>query len=231
MEDLDGRAESSFNPRTWRSRTTTPTSSGLSSGVGATRSARTRSRRTSSRSSPRSRQSHGDARKAIDLFRKAGEIANRNDADVVTEPHARNAQEEFEKDRTLTQIEGLSTQKKLSLYATASVQVYADEDIDSVPGTVGFAVYEYLTDLLDTDEKSRDTYLRYMNELDTYGMVTSERRSRGFGRGVHKEYTFTDDPDVVAETLREDSRASDLETDEDLVRSVVNAQVADFLSK
>lgn len=232
MEDLDGRAESSFNPQ----------DVAFPDYDANQLRAILRRRRDAFREDALKEdvipliaafaaQSHGDARKAIDLFRKAGEIANRNDDDVVTEPHARKAQEEFEKDRTLTQIEGLSTQKKLSLYATACVQVYANEDIDSVPGTVGFSVYEYLTDLLDTDEKSRDTYLRYMNELDTYGMVTSERRSRGFGRGVHKEYTFTDDPEVVAETLREDSRLSDLEQDEDLVRSVVNAQVNDFLSR
>jgi len=56
-------------------------------------------------------QDHGDARKAIDLFRKAGEIADRAGEDTICEEHVRDAQKEAERDRTLTQMQGLSTQK------------------------------------------------------------------------------------------------------------------------
>ena len=92
-------------------------------------------------------------------------------------------------------------------------------------------MYQYLTDLLDADEKSRDSYLRYMNEAETYNFVTSEKRGRGYGSGVHKEYTFVDDPEVVAETLQADVRLKDAEHDEDLVKSVVNAQIDDFFEE
>jgi len=44
----------------------------------------------------------------------------------------------------------------------------------------------------------------------------------------HKEYTFVDDPEVVAETLQSDIRLGEIENDEDLIRSVVNAQIDDF---
>jgi cell division control protein 6 len=100
--------------------------------------------------------------------------------------------------------------------------------LNAVPSTVAYRVYQYLTDLLDADEKSRDSYLRYMGEAETYNFVTSERRGRGYGSGVHKEYTFIDDPEVVAQTLQADIRLEDVEYDEDLIESVVNAQVADF---
>jgi cell division control protein 6 len=89
-------------------------------------------------------------------------------------------------------------------------------------------VYQYITGLLDTDEKSRDSYLRYMSEAETYNFVTSEKRGRGYGSGVHKEYTFVDSPRVVAETLSADIRLEEIEEDEDLIRSVVNAQIEDF---
>jgi cell division control protein 6 len=173
-------------------------------------------------------QDHGDARKAIDLFRKAGEIADRRDEAAVREDHVRDAQQEAERDRTLTQMQGLSTQKKLSLYATAVVPVYAEKTLNAIPSTVAYRVYQYITDLLDADEKSRDSYLRYMSEAETYNFVTSEKRGRGYGSGVHKEYTFVDDPEVVAETLRADIRLEEIESDDDLVRSVVNAQIEDF---
>jgi cell division control protein 6 len=67
-----------------------------------------------------------------------------------------------------------------------------------------------------------------MNEAETFNFVTSEKRGRGYGSDVHKEYTFVDDPEVVAETLQADVRLEDAGHDEDLVKSVVNAQIDDF---
>ena len=229
MEDLDGRAESSFNPQDvvfpdydanqlqaiLERRCDAYQDDVLADGIIPL-------------SAAFAAQDHGDARKAIDLFRKAGEIADRRGHDIVRETHVRDAQQEAERDRTLTQMQGLSTQKKLSLYATAIVPVHADRNLNAVPSTVAYRVYQYLTDLLDADEKSRDSYLRYMNEAETYNFVTSEKRGRGYGSGVHKEYTFVDDPEVVAETLETDFRLEEAEDEETLVKSVVNAQIADF---
>lgn len=229
MEDLDGRAESSFNPQDvvfsdydanqlqsiLKRRQDAYQDNVLEDGI-------------ISLSSAFAAQDHGDARKAIDLFRKSGEIADRRDQDIVREEHVRAAQKEAERDRTLTQMQGFSTQKKLSLYATAIVPVYANRNINAVPSTVAYRVYQYLCDLIDTDEKSRDSYLRYMTEAETYNFVTSDKRGRGYGSGVHKEYTFVDDPEVVTETLRADFRLNEIGHDEDLIKSVVNAQIEDF---
>jgi cell division control protein 6 len=229
MEDLDGRAESSFNPQDV-----------VFSDYDANQLKAILGRRKDayqegilqdgiiSLSSAFAAQDHGDARKAIDLFRKAGEIADRQRENRVREEHVRDAQEEAERDRTLTQMQGLSTQKKLTLYATAVVPVFSDRNLNAVPSTVAYRVYQYVTELLDAAEKSRDSYLRYMNEAETYNFVISERRGRGYGGGVHKEYTFVDDPEVVAETLRADIRLENIEDDEDMIESVVNAQIKDF---
>lgn len=232
MEDLDGRAESSFNPQDvvfpdydanqleaiLDRRRDAYQEGVLEDGI-------------ISLSSAIAAQDHGDARKAIDLFRKAGEIADRQGDNMVTEAHVRDAQKEAERDRTLTQMQGLSTQKKLSLYATSIVPVYAEKDLSAVPSSVAYNVYQFITDIVDADEKSRDSYLRYLNEAETYNFVTSEKRGRGYGSGVHKEFTFVDDPEVVADTLEEDIRLEELQADEDLVRSVVNAQVEDFFGE
>jgi len=59
-------------------------------------------------------------------------------------------------------MQGLSTQKKLPLYATAIVPVHAQRNLNAVPSTVAYRVYQYLADILDADEKSRDSYLRYI---------------------------------------------------------------------
>lgn len=231
MEDLDGRTESSFNPQDI-----------VFSDYNANQLQAILGRRRDAYregvleegiipiSAAFAAQDHGDARKAIDLFRKAGEIADRCEATMVCEDHVRDAQKEAERDRTLTQMQGLSTQKKLSLYATAIIPVHADRTIDAVPSTVAYRVYQYITDLLDTDEKSRDSYLRYMNEAETYNFVSSEKRGRGYGSGVHKEYTFVDDAAVVAETLRTDIRLEGIDEDSELITSVVDTELNNFFN-
>ncbi|EMA54385.1 cell division control protein 6 [Halococcus salifodinae DSM 8989] len=125
-------------------------------------------------------------------------------------------------------MQGLSTQKKLSLYAAAIVPIHSQRNLSAVPSTIAYRVYQYITDLLDVDEKSRDSFLRYMNEAETYNFVDSEKRGRGYGSGVHKEYTFVDDPEVVAETLQANIRREGITHDEELIESVVNAQIQDF---
>ncbi len=89
-------------------------------------------------------------------------------------------------------------------------------------------MYQFLVDILDVDEKSRESYLRYMNEAETYNFVMSQKRGRGFGSGVYKEYTFIDDEAVVIETLQRDFRLEDAEHEEDFIKSVVNAQINNF---
>lgn len=232
MQQLDGRAESSFNPQDV-----------LFSDYDATQlQAILERRRDAYRdgvladgiiplSAAFAAQDHGDARKAIDLFRKAGEIADRRGADMIRETHVQDAQKEAERDRTLAQMRGLSTHKKLSLYATVAVAVHADRELDAVPSTVAYRVYQYLTDALDTDGKSRDSYLRYMSEAETYNFVTSEKRGRGYGSGVHKEYTFVDDAALVEETLRSDLRLDELEHGTSPVRSVVDAELEAFFDE
>jgi archaeal cell division control protein 6 len=232
MEDLDGRAESSFNPQDV-----------VFSDYDANQLQAILDRRRDAYqdgvleagiiplSAAFAAQDHGDARKAIDLFRKAGEIANRRGEETVLEDHVRDAQREAERDRTLTQMQGLSTQKKLSLYATAIVPVHAERSLNAIPSTVAYRVYQYLTERLDADKKSRDSYLRYMTEAETYNFITSEKRGRGYGSGVHKEYTFVDDPAVVAETLQTDFRLEEIDEADELIQSVVNAQIDEFFDE
>jgi len=74
-----------------------------------------------------------DARKAIDLLRWAGELAERRGADTVIETDVRDAQEKYTENRKLRHISGISTQKKLSIYAVAATANYAREHPEWIP--------------------------------------------------------------------------------------------------
>ncbi|RKS75826.1 cell division control protein 6 [Haloarcula quadrata] len=166
-------------------------------------------------------QTNGDARKAIDLMRTAGSIAEKTGADKVREEHVRQAQDKVEKNRVLEVTRGISTQKKLCLFATAAVAREAGTGAAKSP--IGYRVYQYLTGTLDSDQYHQETYVNKMKELTTYSLVETERKSQGPHSGSYLEFTFGENPETIIETLREDSRLDDVHNDE--LRTVVNAQL------
>ena len=166
-------------------------------------------------------QTHGDARKAIDLMRVAGELAEREGDARVREEHVREAQAKVEKNRVLEVVRGISTQKKLCLYATAAVATQTTDG--TARSTTGYRVYQYLTDAIDADQYHQETYVNKMKELTTYSLVNFERRSHGPSSGMFLEFQFAERPDTILETLREDSRIEMVSEDE--VESIVKAQI------
>ena len=229
MEDIDGRAESSFNPRDvyFPDYDATQLREILDN------------RRDAFREDALNddviplvaafaAQSHGDARKAIDLFRGAGDLADEQRDEVVTEDHVRESQEEIDKDRSLKLVEGLTTQKKISLYATAAVANHSKRTGSSVPSPVGFKVYQWVTNELDADQMTRETYVKYVKELSTYGLISTSRKSRGRGGGMYMEFTFTGDPEAMMTRIVDDTRLEGIAQEEELLSSVVNAQLKEF---
>jgi cell division control protein 6 len=166
-------------------------------------------------------QTHGDARKAIDLVRVASELAERETAARVREEHIRAAQDKVEQNRVLEVIRGISTQKKLCLYATAAVA--AESQSGCARSSTGYKVYQYLTDAIDADQYHQETYVNKMKELTTYSLVDFERRSYGPSSGMFLEFQFGESPDTILETLAEDARIDMVPSDE--VQAVVTAQL------
>ena len=166
-------------------------------------------------------QTNGDARQAIDMMRTAGAIAEKTGANEVREEHVREAQDKVEKNRVLEVTRGISTQKKLCLFATAAVACETGTGAAKSPH--GYRVYQYLTGTLDSEQYHQETYVNKMKELTTYSLVETERKSQGPHSGSYLEFTFGENPETIIETLREDSRLADVHDHE--LRTVVNAQL------
>ncbi|QLH84970.1 AAA family ATPase [Halosimplex pelagicum] len=173
-------------------------------------------------------QTHGDARKAIDLFRWAGEFAERRESEIVEEADVRSAQEKYDENRTLRHISGLAAQKKLALYATAAVENFAQRDLNRIPAGVGWEIYQFVADRIDADQYSRETYVNNVTEQETYGILSSERRGRGRGRGVHMFFTLEESAESIVQTIESDTRIGDIESDHEMLRSVVQTKLKSF---
>lgn len=167
-------------------------------------------------------QTHGDARIAIDLMRTAGTIAERDGGEQVLEHHVRLAQDKVVKNRVLEVTRGISTQKKLCLFATAAIA--RETANEAAKSTEAYRVYQYVTDALDADQHYQETYVNKMKELTTYSLVKSGRKSQGPHSGSYLEFTFEENPDTIMETLREDDRLADVTDDE--LNAVVRAQIS-----
>jgi len=176
-------------------------------------------------------QTHGDARKAIDLLRWAGELAERRGADTVIETDVRDAQEKYTENRKLRHISGISTQKKLSIYAVAATAHYAREHPEWIPAGPAFKTYQFIADTMDADQYSRETFVNHVTEQSTYGVLDFERRGKGRGRGVHMYFSLSEDPETIMETIREDSRFEDLAHEEATISAVVRERLKQFRSK
>jgi cell division control protein 6 len=161
-------------------------------------------------------QEHGDARRALDLLRTAGELAERDDTDRVQEYHVRQAQEKIEIDRVVEVVRTLPQQSKLVLFAIILLEKEGANNINT--GEV-YNVYKQLCGELDADVLTQRRVTDLISELDMLGIVNAVVVSKGrYGRT--KEISLSVPLDETEGVLLSDSRLGDI----DDVQPVVQAR-------
>jgi len=91
-------------------------------------------------------QSHGDARKAIDLFRGAGDLADERGDEKVREEHVRESQER-NRQGPLTEVNRGSDHPEEDIPLRDRLRrPFLQLVGSSVPSPVGFKVYQWITD-------------------------------------------------------------------------------------
>lgn len=120
---------------------------------------------------------HGDARRALDLLRVAGEIAERNREDKVVESHVRLAQQKVEHDRVTEVLESLPLHSRILLISVMHLENARKES--SVTGDV-YEVYRELAALAAVEPLTQRRVSGLLNELDIMGILNA--RVVSFGR-------------------------------------------------
>ena len=151
-------------------------------------------------------QEHGDARRALDLLRTAGELSERDQDDLVEADHVRRAQEKLELDRIIEVVRTLPHQSKLVLYAIVLLEKHTDSN--SKTGEV-YDIYQQLCEQLGTDCLTQRRVTSLISELDMLGIINAVVVSKGrYGRT--KEISISKHRDETEAVLASDSRFSDL---------------------
>lgn len=154
-------------------------------------------------------QEHGDARKAIEILRHAGELAERENTETVNEDHVRDAQEWAEVDRFEELLRGSTTQVKFILYSLA---LLTHEN----PSTDGFSTSRIYNRYKQTAQKIGATVLsehriyELLKEQAFLGVVESTRTGGGRGQGSYLEHRLIQDTEIVLKSVLRDSQLEDL---------------------
>jgi cell division control protein 6 len=123
---------------------------------------------------------HGDARRALDLLRVAGEVAERKGNNYVKEEHIREAQTRIEYDRIIEILKSLPTHSKIVLL---SVYLLKNYDIDrSITGDI-YNVYCEICEEMGYSALTQRRISGLISELDIMGLLNSKVISLGrYGR-------------------------------------------------
>jgi cell division control protein 6 len=160
-------------------------------------------------------QEHGDARRALDLLRTAGELAERSQADTVEETHVRQAQDKIELDRVVEVVRTLPTQSKIVLFAIILLEKNGVRNINT--GEV-FNIYKRLCDEIDADVLTQRRVTDLISELDMLGIVNAVVVSKGrYGRT--KEISLSVPVEETEAVLLSDSRLGDIENAQPFVQA------------
>jgi len=145
---------------------------------------------------------HGDARRALDLLRVAGEFAERKGASVVVEEHVREAEKNIEHDRVVETIKNLTLHSKLvilSVYHLSKVDVRR-----AVTGEI-YEVYRELCGELGVMPLTQRRLGTLVNELDSMGLLNAKVVSMGrYGRT--KKIALEIARTLIRDVLASDSR-------------------------
>lgn len=160
-------------------------------------------------------QEHGDARRALDLLRTAGELAERDRTESIEETHVRRAQEKIELDRVVEVVRTLPTQSKLVLYAIILLERQGVRNINT--GEV-FNIYKRLCTEIDVDVLTQRRVTDLISELDMLGIVNAVVVSKGrYGRT--KEMSLSVPLEDTETILLSDSRLADVEEAQPFVQA------------
>lgn len=144
---------------------------------------------------------HGDARRAIDLLRVAGEIAERRQAETVTEEHVRAAAENIEEHKEITALKSYPLHEKVVLIAIMKAGGSSTGEI--------YTAYKGLCKLIGQKELTQRRITQMLSEIELSGIITGRIIHQGI-HGRTKKFKLTISPDMIKETFKEDLSLQDI---------------------
>ena len=146
-------------------------------------------------------QEHGDARRAIDLLRVAGEIAEREQSDKISEEHIRRASVKMEEDKETTALNSYPLHEKLLILAVMKANGNTTGEI--------YQSYKNLCKVTRQKELTQRRVTQMLSEIEMTGLIAGKIVHQGM-HGRTKKFALTLSPETVKKAFREDLALEDL---------------------
>ncbi|RNJ76693.1 MAG: AAA family ATPase [Nitrosopumilus sp. D6] len=144
---------------------------------------------------------HGDARRAIDLIRVAGEIAEREQADKVTARHVRDASQKIEENKEETALKSYPLHEKLVILAVMRAGGSSTGEI--------YTSYKNLCKATAQDPLSQRRVTQMLNEVEVSGLIDGRIVHQGM-HGRTKKYKLTIPTETVKRAFKDDLSLEDV---------------------
>ena len=146
-------------------------------------------------------QEHGDARRAIDLLRVAGEITEREQSPKVTAEHIRQASSKMEEDKETAALNSYPLHEKLLILAVMKANGAATGEI--------YHSYKGLCKTIRQKELTQRRATQILSEIEMTGLISGRIVHQGM-HGRTKKYNLTLHPKTVKEAFRDDLMLQDI---------------------
>src|SRR5574338_629997 len=146
-------------------------------------------------------QEHGDARRAIDLLRIAGEIAEREQSDTVKEDQIRRASLKMEEDKETTALNSYPLHEKLLILAVMKASGNTTGEI--------YQSYKNLCKITRQKELTQRRITQMLSEIEMTGLITGKIIHQGM-HGRTKKFSLTLNADTVKKAFKENLTLEDL---------------------
>jgi len=144
---------------------------------------------------------HGDARRAIDLMRVAGEIAERQQSDKVIEEHVREASQKIEENKEEISLKSYPLHEKILVIAIMKAS-------DSSTGEI-YSSYKELCKTIRQKELTQRRITQMLSEIELSGIITGRLVHQGI-HGRTKKYKLTISFEMVKKTFKDDLTLKDI---------------------
>ncbi len=144
---------------------------------------------------------HGDARRAIDLLRVAGELAERQQSDKVTTEHVREASQKMEENKEEKSLKSFPLHEKLVLIAIMKANGSSTGEI--------YSSYKNLCKVVGKDELTQRRITQMLSEIELSGLISGRLIHQGI-HGRTKKYKLTISSEMIKKTFKDDLTLQDI---------------------
>ncbi len=144
---------------------------------------------------------HGDARRAIDLLRVAGEIAEREQEEKVSEEHIRRASQKMEEDKETAALQSYPLHEKLIILAVMRAGGSSTGEI--------FTAYKQLCKSVRQKELTQRRMTQMLSDIELSGIISGRIVHQGI-HGRTKKFKLTISPETIKQTLKKDLILEDI---------------------